>query len=39
MRPSAPHAVAGEPPRVCYPAGPLVWRLFIPAGVEPESRL
>jgi hypothetical protein len=32
-------AVADKPPRVCYPAGPLVWRLFIPAGVEPESRL
>jgi hypothetical protein len=31
--------VAGEPPGVCYPTGPLVWRLFIPARVEPESRL
>jgi hypothetical protein len=31
--------VDGEPPGVCYPAGPLVWRLFIPAGVEPEFRL
>jgi hypothetical protein len=31
--------VAGEPPGVCCPAGPLVWRLFIPARVEPESRL
>jgi hypothetical protein len=31
--------VASEPPGVCCPAGPLVWRLFIPAGVEPESRL
>jgi hypothetical protein len=31
--------VAGEPPGVCYPAGLLVWRLFIPAGMEPESRL
>jgi hypothetical protein len=31
--------VAGEPLGVCCPAGPLVWRLFIPAGVEPESRL
>jgi hypothetical protein len=28
-----------EPLGVCYPAGPLVWRLFIPAGLEPESRL
>jgi hypothetical protein len=28
--------VAGEPPGVCCPAGPLVWRLFIPAGVEPK---
>jgi hypothetical protein len=24
---------------VRHPAGPLVWRLFIPAGTEPESRL
>jgi hypothetical protein len=31
--------VAGEPPRVCRPAGPPMWRLFIPAGVEPEFRL
>jgi hypothetical protein len=31
--------VAGEPPGVCHPAGPLVWRLFIPVGAEPESRL
>jgi hypothetical protein len=31
--------VAGEPPGVCFPAGPLVWRWFIPVGVEPESRL
>jgi hypothetical protein len=31
--------VAGEPPGVCYPACLLVWRLFIPAGMEPESRL
>jgi hypothetical protein len=31
--------VVGEPLGVCYPAGPLVWRLFIPAGVEPEFRL
>jgi hypothetical protein len=36
---AATRAVAGEPPGVCYPAGPLVWRLFIPTGVEPESRL
>jgi hypothetical protein len=31
--------VAGEPPGVCYPAGLLVWRLFIPAGMDPEPRL
>jgi hypothetical protein len=31
--------VGGEPPGVCCPAGPLMWRLFIPAGVEPEFRL
>jgi hypothetical protein len=31
--------VAGEPPGVCRPAGPPMWRLFIPAGVEPEFRL
>jgi hypothetical protein len=36
---AADGAVAGKPPGVCYPAGPLVWRLFIPAGVEPEFRL
>jgi hypothetical protein len=29
----------GEPPGVCYPAGLLVWRLFILAGMDPESRL
>jgi hypothetical protein len=29
----------GEPPGVCRPAGPPMWRLFIPAGVEPEFRL
>jgi hypothetical protein len=29
----------GEPPGSCRPAGLLVWRLFIPAGTEPESRL
>jgi hypothetical protein len=28
-----------QPPRVCCPTGPLVWRLFIPVGVEPEFRL
>jgi hypothetical protein len=32
-------AVAGEPPGVCYLAAPLVWRLFIPVGMELESRL
>jgi hypothetical protein len=32
-------AVAGEPLGVCRPVGLLVWRLFIPAGTEPESRL
>jgi hypothetical protein len=31
--------VAGEPPGVCRPAGPPMWRLFIPTGVEPEFRL
>jgi hypothetical protein len=31
--------VDGEPPGVCRPAGPPMWRLFIPAGVEPEFRL
>jgi hypothetical protein len=30
--------VAGEPPGVCRPAGPPMWRLFIPAGVEPDFR-
>jgi hypothetical protein len=25
--------------RFCYPASPLVWRLFIPTRLEPESRL
>jgi hypothetical protein len=29
----------GEPPGSCRPAGPPIWRLFIPAGVEPEFRL
>jgi hypothetical protein len=28
--------VGGEPPEVCRPAGPPMWRLFIPTGVEPE---
>jgi hypothetical protein len=32
-------AIGGEPPGVCRPAGPPMWRLFIPAGVEPEFRL
>jgi hypothetical protein len=31
--------VDGEPPGACRPAGPPMWRLFIPAGVEPEFRL
>jgi hypothetical protein len=31
--------VAGESPGACRPAGPPMWRLFIPAGVEPEFRL
>jgi hypothetical protein len=31
--------VASESPGVCRPAGPPMWRLFIPAGVEPEFRL
>jgi hypothetical protein len=31
--------VAGEPPGVCRPAGPPMWGLFVPAGVEPEFRL
>jgi hypothetical protein len=31
--------VAGEPPGVCRPTGPPMWRLFIPAGVEPEFSL
>jgi hypothetical protein len=31
--------VAGEPPGVCRPAGPPMWRLFIPTGVEPEFHL
>jgi hypothetical protein len=36
---AADGVAAGEPPEVCCPAGPLVWRLFVPAGVEPESHL
>jgi hypothetical protein len=31
--------VAGESTGACRPAGPPMWRLFIPAGVEPEFRL
>jgi hypothetical protein len=31
--------VAGESPGTCRPAGSPVWRLFIPAGTEPEFRL
>jgi hypothetical protein len=31
--------VAGESLGTCRPAGSLVWRLFIPAGTEPEFRL
>jgi hypothetical protein len=31
--------VAGESPGACRPAGSPVWRLFIPAGAEPEFRL
>jgi hypothetical protein len=31
--------VTGEPPGACRPAGPPMWRLFIPAGVESEFRL
>jgi hypothetical protein len=36
---AADGAVGDEPPGVCRPAGPPMWRLFIPAGVEPEFRL
>jgi hypothetical protein len=38
VRPEAIAAAAevvGEPPGVCRPAGPLMWGLFVPAGVEP----
>jgi hypothetical protein len=38
-RRTAAGAVAGEPLGVRPPAGLLVWRLFIPAGTEPESHL
>jgi hypothetical protein len=31
--------VTGESPGTCRPAGSPVWRLFIPAGTEPEFRL
>jgi hypothetical protein len=31
--------VAGESPGVRRPAGPPMWGLFVPAGVEPEFRL
>jgi hypothetical protein len=31
--------VAGESPGVCRPAGPPMWGLFVPGGVEPEFRL
>jgi hypothetical protein len=31
--------VGGESPGACRPTGPPMWRLFIPAGVEPEFRL
>jgi hypothetical protein len=31
--------VAGESPGGCRPAGSPVWRLFIPAGMEPKFRL
>jgi hypothetical protein len=29
----------GEPPGSCRPAGPSMWGLFVPAGVEPEFHL
>jgi hypothetical protein len=38
VRPEAIAAAAevvGEPPGVCRPAGPPMWGLFVPAGVEP----
>jgi hypothetical protein len=36
---SAATEVTSKPLGVRHPAGPLVWRLFIPAGTKPESRL
>jgi hypothetical protein len=36
---AAAAVVGGESPGACRPAGPPMWRLFIPAGVEPEFRL
>jgi hypothetical protein len=36
---AAAGAGVGEPPGACRPAGSPVWRLFIPAGAEPEFRL
>jgi hypothetical protein len=36
---AAAGASGGEPLGVRRPTSPLVWRLFIPAGTEPESRL
>jgi hypothetical protein len=36
---AADGAGGDEPTGVCHPAGPPMWRLFIPAGVEPEFRL
>jgi hypothetical protein len=36
---SAAAEIAGKPLGVRHPVDLLVWRLFIPAGVEPESRL
>jgi hypothetical protein len=36
---AAVRAGGGEPLGVRRPAGLLVWRLFIPVGTEPESRL
>jgi hypothetical protein len=31
--------IGDEPPGACRPAGPLMWGLFVPTGVEPEFRL
>jgi hypothetical protein len=36
---AADGASGGDPTGVCRPTGPPMWRLFIPAGVEPEFRL